>query len=133
MGPGDPMLSTGTIVNSMDLGGWFLRQEYTGDPNEEPFPSYEGRGFWGYNTVSGEYEGFWIDNASTFMQTERGDVDEDGKVWTMVGEMPDPETGGLMSKRSVIVLLDDDHHKMETYFGRDGNEFKAMEITYRRA
>jgi hypothetical protein len=65
------------------------------------------------------------------MQLETGSVDETGKIWTMTSEMVDPE-GGTMSKRSVITLKDDDHHSMESFFTREGQEFKAMEIQYSR-
>ncbi len=133
MGPGDPNVSTGTMTNTLELGGRFLRQEYQGDASEGPFPNFEGRGFWGYNNVTQKYEGFWIDNASTIMQTEQGDVDDTGKVWTMVGEMPNPQTGGMMKRRSIITLQDDDHHTMEMYFEVEGQENKAMEIEYTRA
>jgi len=133
MGSGDPLVSTGVMVNTLDLGGRFLRQEYQGDQMDGPFPAFEGRGYWGYNTTIGTYEGFWIDNASTTMQTETGDVDDSGKVWTMVGEMINPNSKQPMKKRSVIVATDNDRHSMETYFtGPDGNEFKAMAIRYER-
>lgn len=134
MGPGDPMISTGMMTNTLDLGGRFLYQFYKGDPSEGPFPNFEGRGYWGYNTTSEKYEGFWIDSASTMMQQEFGDVDAAGKVWTMRGDMTCPQTKTAMKKRSVITLKDDDHHAMEMYFtGPDGNEAKAMEIQYERA
>ena len=130
MGPGEPMVSTGTMVNTMELGGKFLHQHYTGDPGDGPSPEFAGRGYWGYNTATNKYEGMWIDTASTIMQTESGDLD--GNVWTMVGEMPD-QTGGTISKKSVITLIDDDHHSMEMYFpGPDGNDCKGMEIQYSR-
>ncbi len=132
MGPGEPFISTGAMSNTFDLGGRFLRQEYKGDKNDGPFPDFEGRGFWGYNTVTNKYEGFWIDTASMQMQTEVGDVDDTGRVWTMVGEMTDP-TGNTVKKRSVITLEDNDHQKMEMFFsGPDGKEFKEMEIRYER-
>lgn len=132
MGPGDPMVSTGTIINTFDLGGRFLHQVYTGDPNDGPFPNFEGRGYWGYNKTTKKYEGFWIDSASTIMQTESGEVDAGGKVWTMIGEMTGPD-GNQMTKRSVITLQDNDHHLMEMYFGcTDGSESKGMEIRYER-
>jgi hypothetical protein len=54
MGPGDPMISTGTMKNTLDLGGRFLRQDYVGDPNDGPFPEFAGRGFRGFNTVTGK-------------------------------------------------------------------------------
>jgi hypothetical protein len=132
MGPGEPMVSTGTMVNDFDLDGRFLRQTYTGDPNDGPFPSFEGRGYWGFNNVTKRFEGFWIDNASTMMQHEAGELDESGKVWTMVGEMPNPQTGGMMKKRSVITLEDDDHHTMEMFFDTGDGEVKSMEINYER-
>lgn len=133
MGPGEPMVSTGRMVNELDLGGRFLRQTYKGDPSDGPFPDFEGRGYWGYNNITKKFEGFWIDTASTMMQTEVGDLDESGKVWTMVGEMPNPQTGDNMTKRSVITVEDDDHHTMEMFFDTGDGEVKSMEIQYQRA
>lgn len=134
MGPGDPHVSTGVMTNVLDLGGRFLKQTYQGDQTDGPFANFQGRGFWGYNTGTKKYEGFWIDTASTLMQNETGDVDPSGKVWTMVGQMTDPTSGRPMQKRSVITLQDNDHHKMEMYFpGPDGKESKGMEITYVRS
>lgn len=133
MGPGDSTVSTGTMTNTFDLGGRFLHQAFTGDPSSDgPLSSFEGRGYWGYNKATKQYEGFWIDSASTIMQTETGSVDASGKVWTMVGETTGPD-GNLIRKRSVITLQDDDHHLLEMYFGcPDGSESKAMEIRYER-
>jgi len=134
MGPGEPHVSTGTMVNSLDLGGRFLEQRYKGNETDGPFPNFEGRGWWGFNTIDKRYEGMWIDNASTFMQTDAGHLDESGNTWTMTGTMTNPETGQPMQKRSVITLEDENHHRMEMFFSTtDGGEFKAMEINYTRA
>ena len=134
MGPGDPHVSTGQITNSWHIDGLYLHQDYKGDAVEGPFPSFCGEGFWGYNTLSGKYEGFWIDNASTMMQMESGEVDESGKVWTMHSEVPCQQTGQTMKKRSVITLIDDDHNRIEMFFTpAEGPEMKAMEINYTRA
>lgn len=134
MGPGDPMISTGKMTNTLDLGGRYLCQRYQGDASDGPFPNFEGRGYWGYNTSSKKYEGFWIDSASTIMQHESGDTDASGKVWTMLGEITCPQTNKPMKKRSVITLIDNDHHSMEMFFtGPDGKETKSMEIQYERA
>jgi len=132
MGPGDPMVSTGTMTNTLDLGGLFLRHTYKGDPSPGPFPSFEGRGFWGYNQTVKRYEGFWIDNVSSIMQSDSGTLDASGKVWTMHGQMPDPQTGDTISKRSVITLQDNDRHKLEMFFSKGGQEFRGMEIQYTR-
>ena len=135
MGPGDPMVATGMMTNSWELGGRFLKQVYVGDPGAGPFPNFEGRGFWGYNTLTNKYEGFWIDTACTFMQGEEGTLDASGKTWTMVGEMANPEQPSKkMRKKSVIKLHDKDRHSLTMFFDKgDGKESKAMEIEYSRA
>ena len=134
MGPGDPMVQHGTMINSFQLGGLYLFQDYTGDPSPGPFPAFLGKGYWGYNTTSKKYEGFWIDNASTMMQLEQGDVDASGKIWSMMSSFQHPGSGQTMSKRSVICLIDQNHNDMTTYMsGPDGNEFRSMEIAFVRA
>lgn len=60
-------------------------------------------------------------------------TDESGRVWTMTGEMPNPATGDRMTKRSVITVEDDDHHRIEMFFDTGAGEAKAMEIRYTRA
>lgn len=135
MGPGDPMVSTGTMVNTLINNGLFLRHEYTGDPNDGPFPAFEGQGYWGYNTVDERWEGLWVDNAISTMQFETGTVDDAGKVWTMRSSMTDPGSGKPMAKRSVFTKISDDKHTMEMFFTPQGapEEHKCMEITYTRA
>ena len=132
MGPGEPQVTTGEMTSSMDLGGRFLNQSYKGNPDEGPFPDFEGRGFMGYNKTDGVWEAVWIDSASTVLQVERGSVDEAGKVWTMKGEMTNPQTGQPITKRSVITVIDDDHHSMEMFFEGEEGEMKGMEIQYER-
>jgi len=52
----------------------------------------------------------------------------------MHSEMPNPQTGEPMTRKSVINLIDDDHHSMEMFFvAPDGTEMKGMEIQYERA
>ena len=134
MGPGDPMALTGTVTNTLDLGGRFLHQVYEGDATDGPFPNFEGRGYWGYNTTDNRYEGFWIDTACTFMQTEQGQVDASGKVWTMFGSMTDPETGKPMRKRSITTLHDENSHEIEMSFETAPNEWSpCMHIKHTRA
>ena len=133
MGPGEPMVSTGTMVNTMALGGRFLHHDYQGDAVEGPFPAFEGKGYWGYNKIADQYEGCWMDTASTMMQVEIGTCSEDGRIWTMKGEMICGQTREKFQKRSVVTLVDNDHHTMEAFFtGPDGNETKSMEIQYTR-
>lgn len=132
MGPGDPMVSTGTMTSTRELDGRFLCQEYVGDPGPGPFPNFRGKGLFGYNDLTERYEGVWIDNASNVMQTETGILDESGKVWTMEGSMPCASTGKTTKKRSVLTVRDRDHHSLEMYFENEGGMHKGMEIRYAR-
>ena len=129
MEPGaEPSVTTGVMTNTWILGKRFLRQDHKTDGG-----SFEGTGYWGYNNVSGRYEGLWIDSMTTAMMTDAGDCDEAGKVWTMVGEAEDPGSGRKLTKRSVITLHDANRHTMEMYFGGpQGGEFKVMEIEFTR-
>lgn len=133
LGADEPMLTTGTMVSSWELGGRFLKQVYTGDPLEGGLPAFEGRGYWGYNKTSACYERVWIDNASTIMQLETGDLDASGKVWTLSGELLNPQTGEPIEKSSRITLVDADSHTMEMFFGSGDEIVKSMEIRYTRA
>ncbi|MEM8836131.1 MAG: DUF1579 family protein [Planctomycetota bacterium] len=131
---GEPHVSTGTMVNELDLGGRFLKQTYTGDPNEGPFPAFEGRGYFGFNKTTNEFEGFWIDNAVTSMSTEQGRVNADCTRWEMHTDMQCPMSGEPMKRRSVCIWKDADHHVMEMYHTAEGHpETKSMEIRYERA
>lgn len=132
MGPGEPTTATGTMVNVFELNRTFLRQSYQGDPTGEPFGSFEGRGYMGFNGAEDRFEAFWIDTASTIMQMETGQLDASGKVWTMTGEMPHPKGEGTISKRSVITLESADRHKMEIFMDFGEGETKTMEISFER-
>lgn len=133
MGPDQAHESSGTMVNSWTLGGRFLRQVFDGD-SDEALPVFQGEGYWGYNTVDQRYEGLWIDNASTMMQFETGQVDEAGKIWTMTGTITNPQDGRQMEKRTEIVVEDADHHHMTMWFtDADGNETRTMRIRFHRA
>ncbi len=134
MGPGDPMVSTGTMTNTLELGGRFIHHVYQGDANDGPFPDFQGRGYWGYNTIDKRYEGLWIDTAGTHFGLEYGQVDEAGKVWTMLGSMTNPQTGAPMQKKSIVTLHNDNSHEMEMFFEGDAGEWnKIMAIKYSRA
>lgn len=133
MGPGDPMRSTGTMINSWDLGASFMKQDYNGDPSDGPFPNFEGRGYFGYNPTDERYEGFWIDTASRMMQMEQGQVDATGKVWEMHSEFTHPESKQRVTKRTLIRVLDPRNHRMESMMTFPGQaEMKVMVINFTR-
>lgn len=137
MGPGEPMVATGTMVNQPELDGRFLRHHYTGDPMPAPDGSsfaFHGRGYWGYNTVDKRFEGLWIDNACTFMLVDQGQTPDNGTTFHMEGRMTNPSSGKPMTRRSVITLVDENTHVMEMFHHPEGgDEHKSMEIRYERA
>ncbi len=134
MGPGDPMISSGKIVNSFQLDGLYLYQVYASNSTAGPFPGFAGYGYWGYNTTSKQYQGFWIDNASTAMQLETGTVDESGRVWEMKSEFVMPGSGVVLKKRTIFNIVDEDQHTMESFVTPPGDdEVRNMFITYKRA
>ena len=129
----DPLILNGNMTNSWQLEGLFLQQEYVGE-GDATAPALRGKGFWGYNGTTQRYEGFWIDNASSTMQFEQGDVDATGKVWQMHGRFVSPQTGATMSKRSEITLVDEGQHRVQVFFQSDElPETLAMEMEYSRA
>ncbi len=131
-GQGDPIETAGTMVNQFIMGGLYLSEEFKGDTSDGPFPDFEGKGFWGYNFQSQKYEGFWIDNVSSIMQREDGEVDATGKKWEMHSEIEHPHAGTL-TKRTVIELIDENHHKVSAYMTPPGgSEMLSMELSYER-
>lgn len=141
MGPGDPVSSTGTMHNELVLGGRFLRQVFSGDPMPgseglppEAVPTFAGEGYIGYNTVDKRYESVWVDNASTLVQVESGQIDEAGRELNFYSTLTNPQSGGPMEKRSIITLIDEDRYRMEIWFrDPDGPEIKAMEMEFVKA
>lgn len=126
---GDPMTSTGVMTNSWILDGRFLHQAYKSDCQK-----FFGTGYFGFNNITGQYEGLWLDSMSTAMMTDVGSCDDSGTTWVMTGASEMPGTGVTFTKRSVITVRDADHHTMEMFYaGPDGNEFRVMEIEYTRA
>lgn len=132
MGPGtEASESTGSMVNTPVLGGRYLEQKYS----SEGEMAFEGRGFWGYNSNSGEYEGFWIDSWSTFMQRENGHYDPSTNSWEMIGFFVEPTSKTKMRKRTVIEVISESEHNLKMFFAaEDGaDEWLCMEINYTRA
>ena len=127
---GEPSESEGVMTSHWALGGRFVEQSYEGEAFGGVF---QGKGFMGFDNTSQQFQGFWIDTASTMMQTEAGSYDPATKTFTMTGTMTCPSSKKDLTKRDVIKVIDNDHHSMEMYFtGEDGKEVKGMEIQYTR-
>lgn len=126
-----PMVSDGKMVREMILGGRYMTEHFTGNFGGMPF---EGHGLTAYCNMRKKYIGLWVDSMSTTVFRETGTCSEDGKVFTMMGENPDPDTGGKTMKKtkSIITIMDKDNHKMEAYTLTDDGPVKMMELVATR-
>jgi len=124
-----PEVSNGTSTRTMILGGRYLEETVHSSVAGQPF---EGRGLTGYDNVTGQWWGSWVDSMSTGMMTTSGDWDETAGTGTFKGEYKDPLTGELQTSRSVIRRLPNGDELMEMYMTTAFGEVKAMEILYQR-
>ena len=130
MAPGaPPQVSTGTSENKWILGNRYLEQRFDGTFMGQPF---SGLGYTGYDNVSKQYWGTWMDNMSTGVMSSVG-TGSDGKSWTFTATMNDAMTGKPSTSDEKITVVDADHHTMEMWSaGPDGRKFKMMQIDYTR-
>ena len=125
-----PMKSSGDSKKSMIMEGRFLQEEMSGEMMGRPFT---GRGLTGFDNVSGQLVGSWIDNMSTSLSTMHGELDEENQRIVAHSEMQDPGSGETLKLKMVTSVLDPDHHTFEDFvLLPDGQEMKQMEITYTR-
>ncbi len=127
-----PVESKGTSVNTMVLGGRYLKQEFTSEMMNQPF---SGIGYTGYDNMNKKYIGSWMDNMSTSMMMMEGSMNEKGDVMTMTGKMDDPGTGQRGKEyKAVTTVLSPDKHKYEMFdLSQPDGKQKVMEIVYTRA
>lgn len=132
MKPGDkPQKSTGTSSNAWVLNGRFLKQEFKGEWNGQPF---EGLGYLGYDKMKKEYVSVWMDSMGTGMFRSAGQYNASAKTITDEGTFSCPATGEKdMWFRSVWKIVNDNHLIFDMYMkDPNGKEFKSMEIDYKR-
>ena len=125
-----PSESKGASDSKWVLGGRWLEQTYTGSFMGMPF---NGIGYTGYDNVSKQYVGTWMDSFSTGPMTSTGSVDAGGKTWSFTSTWNDPVTGKATPGTQKVTVADNDHHTME-FWGPapDGTSYKMMEIRYTR-
>ncbi len=125
---GEPMLSTGTCVNSWVLGGRYMMSDYKGDMMGQVF---EGIGYMGYDNAKQKYTHLWMDSMSTMWMTSEGTME--GSTCTLLSEYDDPMSGQKVSMRQEVKVIDNDHPVVNMYASMpDGKEFQMMEIKYTR-
>lgn len=129
MGPGEPAVSQGTMVNTMQFGGRCLEGRYTGEFMGAPF---DGVSLMGFDNQKKEWWSFWTDSMSTSSMMQTGVSSTDGKSIVCHGTMAGMD-GKPMECTSTTKLVDADTH-VYTMSGKMGDQsMTMMEITYQRA
>jgi hypothetical protein len=123
-----PSEDTGTATRTMSLDGRVLVEEVTSTMMGMPF---NGHGMMGYDNVSGKYWSTWNDSMSTGLMVSQGTCDPTGKTCTFTGTWNDPVKKGPLKSRMTTKWTSPTTEVFEMYGpGKDGKEFKMMEITY---
>lgn len=128
----EPLHSECTTVITPMMDGRFVRCETTGDmPGMGPF---NGFGLYGFDNVSENFQGTWIDNCGTGMMTGTGELSSDAATLTWKFDYNCPITRKSTVFREVERRTGKDTMTLEMYsvFPHTGKEFKMMEILYTR-
>jgi hypothetical protein len=124
-----PMEDKGSATRSMSLDGRVLVEEFKGSMMGMPFT---GHGMRGYDNVTGKAWGTWMDSMSTGLMVSHGTCDEKGAC-TFTGTWNDPIKKGPVTSRMTSRWTSPTTEVFEMYGpGKDGKEFKMMELTYTR-
>ena len=126
-----PTESKGVMTAAMVLGGRYLRGDVVGEPMGDQ--RFEGTVCVAFDNVTKTWQSTWIDNMSTSISVMTAPGGGDGKVRTWKGTMSDPMAGKAVAVREVQTHMSPDSWKSETFApGKDGKEYKSMEIVYTR-
>ncbi|MBT8484190.1 MAG: DUF1579 domain-containing protein [Phycisphaerae bacterium] len=135
-----PSEASGTATMKWVLDGRFVREESAWTmpmPDPEtgelvPTPA-QGLGLFGYDNHRNLYVASWADSINTHLLSVRGSADPSGRVFRYYGEMDEPMLGvtGRMVKYETRIV-DRNTHVVDIYDLHVGEEYKVIEITYRR-
>jgi hypothetical protein len=127
--PGGPaMEEPGTATRSMALDGRVLVEQVKSSMMGMP---YTGHGMMGFDNVTGKYWSTWNDSMSTGIMVTEGTCDAQGTTCTFTGSWNDPIKKAPVKARMTTRWTSPTTEIFELYGpGKDGKEFKMMEITY---
>lgn len=132
-----PSEASGTAVRKPMFGGRYYQMDVKGTmdmPGEDgkmKKMQFQGMSIEAYDNVKQKFVGSWVDNMGTGIMMSEGTYDPTSKSFTYTSEM-EPVPGMKTKVREVVTMDDKDHHKMEWYENRGGQEVKTMEINYTR-
>ena len=138
MAPGQPPSeSKGTMSRKAVMGGRFFMAEANGK-FQMPGPDgkmmdmdFKGMSIEGYDNAKKKFTSAWIDSMGTGIMMSEGTYDAASKTFTFHAES-DVAPGMKTKIRETLKMTDKDHHVMEWFEPRGGQEVKTMEISYTR-
>lgn len=113
---------------TLDVAG---KMEMPGADGKKKEMMFKGMSIEGYDNVKKKFIGTWIDNMGTGMMFSEGTYDPATKTFTYSGEF-EAVPGMKQQIRETLKVVDKNHHVMEWYENRGGQEMKTMEIDYTR-
>ncbi|MCC6676420.1 MAG: DUF1579 domain-containing protein [Phycisphaerales bacterium] len=133
MSPGGESLTGECVwhVTSV-MDGRYIRCEMIG---EMPgLGEYRGLGYSGFDNVSGEFVGTWIDNHGTGIMNGAGGLSDDGRTMRWSYSYNCPIRRKPMTVRQVETFPDDDTMSFEMFTTdpASGAEYRCMHIDFRR-
>lgn len=133
-----PMESSGTTLTKSTMGGRYFISEHKGKM-QWPGPDgkmqdmiFNGMAVEGFDNAKKKYVSSWIDNMGTGIMQAEGVYNPAVKTLTYWSEY-EPMPGMKTKVREAIKIPDSNHHTMEFFEDRGGQEVKTMEISYTRA
>ncbi len=133
-----PSESKGTATRKAEMGGRYFVMDASG---KFPMPGpdgkmmtmdFKGRSTEGYDNAKKKFVSSWIDNMGTGIMLSEGTYDPSTKTFTFHATY-DMAPGVQTKIRETLKITDKDHHVMEWFEQRGGQEVKTMEIAYTRA
>jgi len=124
----EPVTTSGTYEAESVLGGRYMLGRYHGTAMGQPF---EGLSIDGFDNGKQQYFSIWLDSMGTGYYIAHGTASPDGKSFKHQGTM----TFGPMEipSRSETVIVDNNTVKFTMWHTMEGQEVKAMDMTYARA
>lgn len=132
-----PSESTGTATRKAEMGGRYFIANASGK-FQMPGPDgkmqdidFKGMAVDGYDNAKKKFVSSWIDSMGTGIAISEGTYDAATKTFTYDGDY-DIAPGVKRKVRETVKVIDKDHHVMEWFENRGGQEVKTMEISYTR-
>ena len=138
MEPGQPPSeSKGTMSRKAEMGGrYFIGQaagkfQMPGPDGKMMEMDFKGMSIEAYDNAKKKFTSAWIDSMGTGIMMSEGTYDPGSKTFTFHADY-DMAPGMKTKIRETLKVTDKDHHLMEWYEMRGGQEMKTMEIAYTR-